>query len=89
MLTRTLGTRNPLPLTALGFGGAPLGNLYGPISEAAADATLDAAWDAGLRVFDTAPLYGFGLSEERFGRALSRAAARRARPVHKSRTPSS
>src|SRR6187397_1322448 len=71
MLTRTLRRGRSLAVTALGFGGAPLGNLYAPIGEEAADATLDAAWDAGLRVFDTAPLYGFGLSEERFGRALA------------------
>ena len=56
-----------LDLTVLGFGGAPLGNLYEPIAEADADATLDAAWKGGIRIFDTAPFYGFGLSEERFG----------------------
>jgi D-threo-aldose 1-dehydrogenase len=60
-----------LEVTVLGFGGAPLGNLYTPISDATAHATLDAAWTAGIRLFDTAPLYGFGLSEERFGEALS------------------
>jgi D-threo-aldose 1-dehydrogenase len=60
-----------LDLSVLGFGGAPLGNLYTAISEADADATLAAAWDASIRVFDTAPQYGFGLSEERFGRSLS------------------
>lgn len=60
-----------IDLTVMGFGGAPLGNLYTAITEDAADATLDAAWDAGIRIFDTAPLYGFGLSEERFGRALA------------------
>ena len=59
-----------LDFTVLGFGGAPLGNLYAPISEETAAATLNAAWDAGIRVFDTAPLYGVGLSEERFGRVL-------------------
>ena len=72
MKTRQLRTGSgALDLTLLGFGGAPLGNLYTAISEDAARATLDAAWDAGIRVFDTAPLYGFGLSEERFGRALA------------------
>ncbi len=60
-----------IDLTVMGFGGAPLGNLYTAISEEAAKATLDAAWDAGIRMFDTAPQYGFGLSEERFGRALA------------------
>lgn len=55
----------------MGFGGAPLGNLYTAITESVARHTLDAAWDAGLRLFDTAPQYGLGLSEERFGRALS------------------
>jgi D-threo-aldose 1-dehydrogenase len=74
METRKLraGEDNNISVTALGFGGAPLGNLYAPISESEADATLDAAWDAGIRVFDTAPFYGFGLSEERFGRMLAK-----------------
>jgi D-threo-aldose 1-dehydrogenase len=61
-----------IDVTVMGFGGAPLGNLYTAISEETAAATLDAAWDAGIRVFDTAPQYGFGLSEDRFGRILSR-----------------
>ena len=60
-----------LDLTVLGLGGAPLGNLFEPIAEADSDATLDAAWKGGIRMFDTAPFYGLGLSEERFGRALS------------------
>lgn len=72
MQTRALRTRTePLPLTVMGFGGAPLGNLYTAITEEVAAATLDAAWDNGLRLFDTAPQYGLGLSEERVGRALS------------------
>ncbi|MDJ0933906.1 MAG: aldo/keto reductase [Kiloniellales bacterium] len=74
MKTRTLQTRQhgPLEITTLGFGCAPLGNLYRPIQEEVAQATLDAAYDAGIRYFDTAPLYGLGLSEERVGRALAR-----------------
>ena len=59
-----------LQTTELGFGGAPLGNLFAPIPEDVAQATLAAAWRAGMRWFDTAPLYGLGLSEERFGRFL-------------------
>jgi D-threo-aldose 1-dehydrogenase len=58
------------PPGPLGFGGAPLGNMFGAISEDQADATLDAAWSSGIRYFDTAPHYGAGLSEQRFGRAL-------------------
>ncbi len=54
-----------LTFTELGFGTAPLGNLYRAISDADARATLDAAWDGGVRYFDTAPLYGLGLSETR------------------------
>ena len=54
-----------MSLPELGFGTAPLGNLYRQISETEARATLDAAWEAGCRVFDTAPLYGLGLSETR------------------------
>jgi D-threo-aldose 1-dehydrogenase len=73
MQPRPLRARTgPLRLTALGFGGAPLGNLYTPISDARAASTLEAAWDAGIRVFDTAPLYGLGLSETRFGSMLPR-----------------
>ncbi len=59
-----------IPFTELGFGGGPLGNLMRPISEKEADATMDAAWKAGLRYFDTAPLYGLGLSETRLNRFL-------------------
>jgi D-threo-aldose 1-dehydrogenase len=70
--TRDLSTpTGPLRLSVLGFGGAPLGNMYVPITDAAATAVLDAAWQAGLRVFDTAPQYGVGLSEQRFGVALA------------------
>ncbi|NCO21701.1 MAG: aldo/keto reductase [Rhodobacterales bacterium] len=59
-----------LGFTELGFGGAPLGNLYRAISDETAHATLQAAWDAGVRYYDTAPLYGFGLSETRLNRFL-------------------
>jgi len=64
---RLLNTRTGVRLsfTALGFGTAPLGNLYQPVSERTARETLDAAWDTGCRYFDTAPLYGLGLSETR------------------------
>lgn len=65
-------TARPVPLTAMGFGGAPLGNLYRKISEDTAQATLQAAYDAGIRYFDTAPQYGLGRSEERFGQAIAR-----------------
>jgi D-threo-aldose 1-dehydrogenase len=54
----------------MGFGSAPLGNYLRPLSEADCDATLQAAWEAGMRYFDTAPFYGFGLSEQRVGRLL-------------------
>lgn len=54
-----------LAFTEQGFGTAPLGNLYRAISDAEARATLDLAWEAGIRYFDTAPLYGMGLSETR------------------------
>jgi D-threo-aldose 1-dehydrogenase len=59
-----------LNVSALGFGGAPLGNLYVAISDSAAAATVATAWDAGIRMFDTAPFYGLGLSEERFSKSL-------------------
>jgi D-threo-aldose 1-dehydrogenase len=56
----------------MGFGGAPLGNLYRKVSETDAQAALDAAYAAGIRYFDTAPQYGLGLSETRFAAALGR-----------------
>jgi len=59
-----------IAFTEHGFGTAPLGNLYRAISDDDADAVLQAAWDAGLRYFDTAPLYGLGLSETRLNRFL-------------------
>jgi D-threo-aldose 1-dehydrogenase len=59
-----------LTFTELGFGAAPLGNLYRAIGEAEAEAILEAAWAGGVRHFDTAPLYGFGLSETRLNRFL-------------------
>jgi D-threo-aldose 1-dehydrogenase len=54
-----------LQFTELGFGGAPLGNLYRPMTEKEARLMLEAVWAAGCRYFDTAPLYGLGLSETR------------------------
>ena len=57
-------------LTQLGLGTAQLGNLYRETTEEEAAGALDAAWDAGIRYFDTAPHYGLGLSERRLGRLL-------------------
>jgi len=54
-----------LCFTELGFGGAPLGNLYRPMTEKEARVMLDTVWATGCRYFDTAPLYGLGLSETR------------------------
>ncbi len=59
-----------LKLGPFGFGGAPLGNLFAAIDEAAAVAAVRRAYDTGLRHFDTAPHYGHGLSEHRIGEAL-------------------
>ena len=56
----------------LGFGTAPLGNMYRNIPEEEAIATVDAAWESGIRYFDAAPLYGAGLAELRLGEALSK-----------------
>ncbi|WP_037868872.1 aldo/keto reductase, partial [Streptomyces sp. SPB074] len=56
---RTLG-RGGVAVSPLGFGAAPLGNLYTPLDEETARATVDAAWEAGVRYFDTAPHYGLG-----------------------------
>jgi len=58
------------PQTRLGLGGAPLGGSLAPTTDAAAQATMAAAWAAGIRTFDTSPWYGLGLSERRMGREL-------------------
>jgi D-threo-aldose 1-dehydrogenase len=60
-----------IPKGSLVFGGAPIGGLYAPVSDQEAAATLQAAWDAGIRAFDTAPHYGVGLSERRIGDFLA------------------
>ncbi len=65
-------TQRPVELTRMGFGGAPLGNLYRKVEEVDAQAALQAAFDAGVRYFDTAPQYGLGRSEHRFGVAIDR-----------------
>src|SRR5690242_20390081 len=59
-----------LSFTELGFGTAPLGNLYRAIGEKTAQETLQTAWDVGCRYFDTAPLYGLGLAETRLNHFL-------------------
>lgn len=59
-----------ISFTELGFGTAPLGNLYRAIDPEEAHKTLEAAWTAGIRYYDTAPLYGLGLSETRLNRFL-------------------
>ena len=61
-----------LPFTLLGFGSAPLGNFLQAYTEDECDLTVGRAWHGGLRYFDTAPLYGLGLSENRIGRVLTR-----------------
>ena len=67
---RKLGPRG-VQVTRIGLGCAPIGNLFAAVSDSDATATIDAAWDEGIRLFDTAPLYGHGLSEQRLGRALA------------------
>ncbi len=71
LASRRLGLTQ-VEVTQLGFGGAGLGDLFEIIPEAQAAATLQAAWDAGIRYYDTAPWYGLTQSEHRFGRALYR-----------------
>lgn len=67
---RALG-RTGLMVTVLGFGGAGIGNLYRAVDDASARASIRAAFGAGARLFDTAPFYGFGLSETRLGTVLA------------------
>ncbi len=54
-----------IALTEMGMGTAPLGNLYRALTEKAAQSTLEAAWKAGIRYYDTAPFYGLGIAENR------------------------
>jgi D-threo-aldose 1-dehydrogenase len=65
-MTRALGTTG-LHLTELGFGGGAIGGLYAAVGREAAMGAMQAGWDSGMRYFDTAPFYGFGLSERRVG----------------------
>jgi len=58
-------------LPRLSFGGAPIGNLYAGVTEGDAIDTVQHAWRRGIRHFDTAPYYGYGLSETRLGTALA------------------
>jgi D-threo-aldose 1-dehydrogenase len=58
-------------VSRLGFGGAPIGNLYREVSDEVAFGAVEAAWQSGVRYFDTAPHYGLGLSERRLGVALA------------------
>jgi D-threo-aldose 1-dehydrogenase len=62
--------RVDLRVTAFAFGTAPIGNIFAPVAESESQAMFEAAWDAGVRYFDTAPMYGHGLSELRTGHAL-------------------
>ena len=68
---RPLG-KTAISLPALGFGGSEIGNLHRPVPEEEALAAIAAAYDGGIRYFDTAPLYGGGLGEHRMGHVLRR-----------------
>jgi D-threo-aldose 1-dehydrogenase len=61
---------SPVRVTELAFGAAGIGNLYRPVTDEDAFAAVEAAWEAGIRTFDTAPHYGLGLSERRLGAVL-------------------
>ncbi|TNH38135.1 aldo/keto reductase [Paracoccus haeundaensis] len=63
--------RTGVEITPIAFGCASIGNLYREVAEEDAQQVLQAAWDAGIRYFDTAPHYGRGLSEQRLGRFLA------------------
>jgi D-threo-aldose 1-dehydrogenase len=62
--------RVDLQVTPFAFGAAPIGNIFRPIDEETSDAMIQTAWDAGVRYYDTAPMYGHGLSELRCGHSL-------------------
>lgn len=62
--------RVDLQVSAFGFGTAPIGNIFSPISEEVSGAMVQHAWESGIRYYDTAPMYGHGLSELRTGQSL-------------------
>jgi D-threo-aldose 1-dehydrogenase len=69
-LKRVAFGRTRLRVTELGLGSAPLGGLFEAVAEDEVHRVVDAAWSAGIRFFDTAPLYGHGLAEKRLGEVL-------------------
>jgi len=69
--SRRLLARSALPVPTIGFGAAAIGNLYAALDDQTAEAAVDAALRLGIHYFDTAPFYGYGLSEERLGGALA------------------
>ncbi|MFG2576239.1 aldo/keto reductase [Streptomyces sp. NPDC048481] len=75
MTPHSIGRRQvastPVELTGLGFGASVIGNLYRVTPAHDAQAAIEAAWEEGIRYFDTAPHYGLGLSERRLGAALA------------------
>ena len=68
---RKIGKTN-LEVSELGLGGAPIGGWPVLVTEEDAYSTIEAAWERGIRYFDTAPLYGSGMSEKRLGNFLSK-----------------
>ena len=76
MRLRSLPRRPDVVVTELGFGGAPVGDLYVEVSDNEATGTVSSAWEGGIRYFDTAPHYGAGLSERRVGAGLAALTAR-------------
>ncbi|WP_329126484.1 aldo/keto reductase [Streptomyces sp. NBC_01465] len=69
-MRRNMIGHSGVEVTELSFGAAGIGNLFTPVGDEEARAAVDAAWDEGIRYFDTAPHYGLGLSERRLGAAL-------------------
>jgi D-threo-aldose 1-dehydrogenase len=62
--------KSKVQVTELGFGGGPLGGLFAPLDDETAAGALEAAWESGIRYFDTSPHYGIGHSERRTGGLL-------------------
>src|SRR4051794_35648081 len=71
MRTNRLGS-TAVEVTEVGFGGGPIGGLFAPVDDRSAADALAAAWDGGIRYFDTAPHYGIGQAERLMGDALRR-----------------
>lgn len=75
----------PVRVSELAFGAAAIGNLFTPVTDTEAEEAVVAAWECGVRYFDTAPHYGLGLSEQQARHRVARHAPRGVHDLHQGR----